>query len=500
MRTYLGSLVLILTLFAGSGTVFAIGGDMGASTEPQTDGSETYPYLIEDMTDFQTFSGDSNYWASGIHTKLMVNINLSGSTQTMAVIAPDTDNTNYPWDFDGDPFMAVFDGNNHTISNITINVTEADYLGLFGKVSSSTAEIKNLIIENVSITCGNFSEYIGGLCGEISDGNFSNCHITGSVTGGDESRFIGGLCGNISSANISNCSAAGAVHGAYKSMSIGGLCGANGHGTIDQCYAIGQVDAGDESQFMGGLCGTNAYGTISDCFATGTVTGGYASWYLGGLSGDNLTTIVRCYSTGSVTGGDHATFLGGLCGDNHSGSITDCYATGSVSGEDISTYLGGLCGYNFSDVTNCYATGRVTGGSDTYYLGGLCGESSGSITYSFWDAESSEVGSAGDDNYGATGKTTAQMQTQSTFTDWNFTVDWMMLREGEDYPRLAWQEIYTGDIAGLYGVDLIDFTYLSQYWGLDDCNGVDDCGRADTDGNGDVGIPDLVNVADDWMK
>lgn len=40
--------------------------------------------------------------------------------------------------------------------------------------------------------------------------------------------------------------------------------------------------------------------------------------------------------------------------------------------------------------------------------------------------------------------------------------DWMMLREGEDYPRLAWQEIFGGDIAGLYGADIVDFAYLSN--------------------------------------
>ena len=101
------------------------------------------------------------------------------------------------------------------------------------------------------------------------------------------------------------------------------------------------------------------------------------------------------------------------------------------------------------------------------------------------------------------GRITSEIQTLITFTDtdWDFSTPiWMMLRETEDYPRLAWQEIYTGDIAGLYGADIVDLAYLSRYWGLDDCNGLDDCGRADIDGSGDVGIGDLVEVAEDWLQ
>lgn len=41
---------------------------------------------------------------------------------------------------------------------------------------------------------------------------------------------------------------------------------------------------------------------------------------------------------------------------------------------------------------------------------------------------------------------------------------------------------------------------MGNYWGLDDCNGLDDCGRADIDGSGDVGIGDLAEVAQDWLK
>ena len=56
---------------------------------------------------------------------------------------------------------------------------------------------------------------------------------------------------------------------------------------------------------------------------------------------------------------------------------------------------------------------------------------------SFWDIESS--GKTISD--GGTGKTTAEMQTMSTFTDagWDFTTPVWTIDEGVDYPRLWWE-------------------------------------------------------------
>ena len=68
---------------------------------------------------------------------------------------------------------------------------------------------------------------------------------------------------------------------------------------------------------------------------------------------------------------------------------------------------------------------------------------------SFWDIETS--GQTTSD--GGTGKTTAEMQTSSTFLEagWDFvdetengTEDIWYISEGEDYPRLMW-EFVIGD-------------------------------------------------------
>ncbi|MCK5271160.1 MAG: hypothetical protein KAJ52_01240 [Sedimentisphaerales bacterium] len=303
------SLVLAISM---AGVSYGAGGNL-----PGDGLSESTAYQIEDLADFDVFADPCNsatYWASGVYTKLVCDPNLAGRPYTTAVIAPDT-STDYG--FQGVPFAGIFDGNDHIVSNLTIDTAGAgnDYLGLFGSIEGSSAEVKNLGLENVDITGGAESWYLGGLCGYNANGTITNSYATGAVTGGDNSWYLGGLCGY------------------------------NSDGTITNCYATGSVTGGDYSNWLGGLCGDNSYGTISNCYATGSVTGEY---HFGGLCGENYGTITNCYATGLVTG---YAYLGGLCGENY-GTITNCYATGSVTGD---VYLGGLCGGNYSGtITNCY--------------------------------------------------------------------------------------------------------------------------------------------------
>ena len=114
-------------------------------------------------------------------------------------------------------------------------------------------------------------------------------------------------------------------------------------------------------------------------------------------------------------------------------TITDCYSTGEVSGI---TEVGGLVGYNYlSSISNCYSSGSVSGNK---YVGGLVGRKwEGDVNNSVWDIETSGQATSA----GGTGKTTAEMQTMSTFINagWDFTTPVWTIDEGVDYPRLWWE-------------------------------------------------------------
>ena len=83
-------------------------------------------------------------------------------------------------------FKGDFKGNNHVISNLTINTTEY-FAGLFGYVYGGS--IDSVGLENCEVLGGTF---VGGLAGRIDGGSITNSYVTGSVEG---SVSVGGLVG-----------------------------------------------------------------------------------------------------------------------------------------------------------------------------------------------------------------------------------------------------------------------------------------------------------------
>ena len=222
---------------------------------------------------------------------------------------------------------------------------------------------------------------------------------------------------------------------------VGSLVGSLRSGTITGCHVNGGSVSGNE--IVGGLVGYSWYGAITNCYSITSVTGDERVGGLVGLASSKYigerTEITNCYSVGSVTGNFR---VGGLAGVN-SGTIINCYSVTSVFGNDV---VGGLVGVNSGTITNSYSVGSITGDER---VGGLTGRNSGIVSNCFWDVETSgQTTSAGGIYARGIGKTTAEMQTVSTFIDagWDFvdetsngTDDIWWINEGQDYPRLWWQ-------------------------------------------------------------
>jgi len=316
-------------------------------------------------------------------------------------------------------FTGTFDGLGHTISNLTINLPSAGWVGLFAH-TDSTSTIQNVGLvgsviggsyavgilagQNEGMISNSYgagsvsgSFWVGGLAG-TNYGTINNSYSTASASGSDNT--VGGLVG-ANRATISNSYATGAVSGGSLS---GGLVGWS-NGTISNSYATGSVSR--ENQ-VGGLVGYSYAGAISNSHATGNVTGGGSS--VGGLVGENISsTISNSYATGRASGAGGN--VGGLVGTNY-GAISHAYATGNVSGTGN---LGGLIGFNAGGaggdggvdyqgavlgaagsntvITDSYATGTVTGTGDN--VGGLVGLNSGGTGGRGGDAMPNETGGAG---------------------------------------------------------------------------------------------------------
>jgi hypothetical protein len=427
------------------------------------EGTEQSPYLIHTAEELNLLGLFPCDWDK--HFNVMADIDLSPFDGNDGRPALNVIGDCYPWyswvddEFYllGPCFTGVFDGNGHTVSHLTVN-SHWGCCGLFSGLGPG-GHVKDLGVIDVNVTP--YYYYgplgVGALVGFSSGGTLTNCYSTGTVS---------------------------------ASLSVGGLVGLNS-GTVTQCHSTATVSGGDD---VGGLVGYN-YGTVTRCYSTGAV-GGVES--AGGLVGYNSSgTVTHCYSTGTVGG---SWCVGGVVGHNRYGHVANCYSTAGVT---ASYQVGGLVGVNGGTVTQSYSAGAVKGNRSP--VGGLVGykyEWSGPVTQCFWDTQTSgQAASAG-----GTGKTTAEMQTASTFLDaaWDFvgqsqngTEDIWAICEGVDYPHLAW-EFVIGDFDADADTDFDDFCILAEHWLAAD--GSFWCGQGcDLTNDGSVNWQDLMVFAERWL-
>ncbi len=151
------------------------------------------------------------------------------------------------------PFIGIIFGNHHRIRNLYINQPGFNYISLFGRTGPS-AEIRDLGIENASITGGNY--YVAGLVA-YNEGTIAGCYTTGTIQGGNT---IGGLVAFNGEKNITNSYSTANVTGTGN---VGGLIGYNARGNIRYCYSAGRVIG---NNYVGGLIGYNNMGTVTSCY------------------------------------------------------------------------------------------------------------------------------------------------------------------------------------------------------------------------------------------
>ena len=183
---------------------------------------------------------------------------------------------------------------------------------------------------------------------------------------------------------------------------------------------------------VGSLIGSASLTNINNCNSSGIINA-LNNW-AGGLVGviGNNSFVSASYSTSDVFSQGYS--VGGLSGATESNSsINDSYATGNVTG---SQWVGGLIGWVADcSISNSYSVGQVVA-SMGVNSGGLLGGSNENalIVSSYWNIEMS--GQL--ESYGGEGKTTIEMISAETFSDWDFEEIWNII-DNESYPYLQWQ-------------------------------------------------------------
>lgn len=398
-------------------------------------GTSADPYQIENGNQLLVFQSIVN--------------GTNGQTPNPAACAELTDNIDMssianfaPIGTKTDPYTGTFNGNNHSISGLTVN--ESDTAGLFGYVEGATIQNINLCDSQITATSNDRNyiyTYAGGIVGfATNEAKIESCS-TNNITITADSRHIGGIIGRgEGSTKISNCTNTSSLTGKYR---VGGIAGSINGSSITNCGNSGNLPA-TESSYVGGIVGFTHGGQIS-----------------------------TCYNTGEVTGGSNAD-VGGIVGMSETRPlISDCYNVGDVHGGEAN---GGIAGFAIGTYRYCYNTGTVT---DSQRRGGVIGHNAGTtIDHCYYLDTAAPVGISQNTQPGVESRTAAE------FADGSVLTSLIAGRDDNDHPwNPACQYLNaTGKTQPVFQQqgdthNHTDGTWLhdgTNHWKVCDCNAVFD--------------------------
>ena len=207
----------------------------GSSEEPETAPDDANKYLITTPAELAWVAEQVNSrteYFEGKTVLLMNDIDLYGSNWT-----PVGNVTAYPTV----TFKGTFDGQNHTISNLTASDDAAGYAaaGLFGSILGT---VKNVTLKDVNIRS---THYAGAVVGysSMNGAIIENCHVDGGTitsvpenTGSayDNGDKAGGIIGYyVTDDKVTNCSAKNLTITAYRDL--GGITGCGPQSGMTNC-------------------------------------------------------------------------------------------------------------------------------------------------------------------------------------------------------------------------------------------------------------------------
>ena len=279
----------------------------------------------------------------------LVNGTLEGTAlnaAACAVLTTNIDLTGADWTPIGNAstiYTGTFDGQNHTISGMTLENAES-YSGLFGNVTGTVRDftvtgsititgdetvsrvggavgslgIKTAggtvsgVTSDVDITVSAGNDHIGGVVGsmpENSSPTVESCVYTGNITVTVEAGSVAGVVGYIRTGTIQNCANWGGISiNTGGNGSVGGILGYcnNGEIYIRNCYNSGSI-AAEGTANVGAIVGQNnkTQATVSNCYyLTGSADKGQ-----GQLDTDAVGTVVK--DDNAFTSGEVACLLQG---------------------------------------------------------------------------------------------------------------------------------------------------------------------------------------------
>ncbi|EAK8602249.1 filamentous hemagglutinin N-terminal domain-containing protein [Campylobacter coli] len=237
----------------------------------------------------------------------------------------------------GNGFVGNFYGNNHTLSNIQIDVADKTYVGLFGYIKGGS--VQNLTIDGLQFPKYAFSyKYLGGLAGHIENGTFSNIALDTIEGFNGENSSSGGFAGEINSGTFNNISLKNLGNigvAKYAGGFVGGvLNNENGIASLSN-IVLNNIESVKGIGFIGGFAGWINDGTFNNII-------------LNNIEKISVSATHKYIFTGGFTGYAGAGTYKNIILNN----IGEISANGTASLDEKSIYAGGFAGRIKSDGIN----------------------------------------------------------------------------------------------------------------------------------------------------
>lgn len=361
------------------------------------DGTENNPYEINTAADLAGLA------------KLVNDATSTSFAGEYIVLTNDLDLNNEDWTpiggvASGKVFKGIFDGQEHTISNLNTADNYTSNNALFGNAQGTAdneVEIKNLTVINAELWGG----AVAPVAAVVKYASITNVHFSGTLkhTLGTGKSYIGAIVAKASNdVTISNCSSSFKYNSDShaKAIHLGGILAFISDGqknvSVKNCSTNIELDVDNancttQGGYFGGIigyCGTENV-TVDGCNSKGKFTvnnpNDREDVYVSGIVayGKSHLTAENCSSTVefNLTNVPH---IGGIVGYNAnteagttSNTINNCYTNSKIQNSgDKPESLGGIAGrvYGELSVSNCIANGDITltdATDDKFYVGGI---------------------------------------------------------------------------------------------------------------------------------
>ena len=243
-------------------------------------GDATHADYVAAFPNRDTSSGGRMGCPSGTCTGYELRANLNFDTNDDGYVDSSDD---YPSWTPINSYITTFNGNGHTIANLTINATNVAPVGLFGNAGTGNPVFENVGLIDVNITANELPGFffsVGGLVGYLR-GTVRTSYVTGTIsvstTGNSDVTSAGGLAGwvgeggavtNVPHSRIDaswsavdvTVTSTSTASGTGAEDAVGSLLGritssSNISSALTTSYALGRATSSRSNSSVGGLVG-----------------------------------------------------------------------------------------------------------------------------------------------------------------------------------------------------------------------------------------------------